>query len=370
MIIRLVPKCDQDNCHNIINGKALSCGHYLCNGCQGDAVNSIQKKCPCCKKNLQTTKKMNEDLSWTKRNFNNFKEHCNNFFMYIINNYSFQELDGNQGELIDFVWSCVTDESKDKSSFSKMEDFSFDDIIDPNPVLRSFTLQRIFKASEQIFSDKLSEFFQNSGNEKNYSTVKMFNFTICSCIEDFWKMEKVKHPSKIIKDIKKYDNIWNLKEKINSNEHIKLLNLIGSYRFILQELAKTDFLKIKQSNHRIKIFIEANDLTRQFFLKCLYKHHGIEKIIQLNQIDGLDWLIPHRAIPTNTHPDVFVLYTTDVYKKIRNCLDSGRINTSILNTVDTHKHLWCFALYSTLSSSKNNKLNEQVEETVFFFSIY
>lgn len=290
------------------------------------------------------------------------KEHCSNLFMYILNNYSFQENNVNSSEIIDFLWNIVTDCPENDKVMSKKEDFIYKGNIDPNVFLRIFVLTRIFKHSETIFYEKLKGLMVNESS----------NVLIINCVEDFFKLKytKLKNEEKklfLLKNFKEQSQIIKSYENEENVTFDKFLIAIGVIRFCLDEIAKNYIDDIKKTETEVfsllkNVLSGSNDFPRKYLLKCIFKFHGRSCIEELNQFEDIQWLIPSNALPKKIEIDFFSMYNKEDYRRIRKCFDLNQLDENVFNDsfLTDNQYFTLMALYSSLSYNDLETLPKKV----------
>lgn len=371
-----LPKCGIEECVDSISGKTTECEHNFCAKCERDVSDRVEPICPLCRKPFILTDKKDSTFAESEENLNKFRERCNNFFMFIINGYCFKGSDVPDEKLISFILSCVTCKSRSKTTYTK-KDYVFDDVIDPNPTLRSFALKNLLKYAETSVLNELNRFFSNLKRENSLNEIQDVSLVVISCIEDEYALKYLKLKKHEILDFL-LKNLENCKDIMQANNMedlpSQIMAAIGIVRFCLKQITSYFIESIREGEIQNLTISEAlrsicrgeNDMPRFFLIKCIYQLYGMNKIFELYRVRGLEWLIPPNTFPDTSHPDVFSLYDKESYKFIRNCFDSKQLDMNRLNDLRNQISLYLLALYSSISASESNKLSEEVCLTLLY----
>lgn len=182
-----------------------------------------------------------------------------------------------------------------------------------------------------------------------------------SCIEDFTASR--------YHDLMDNGSIQFLKENLEKHKSVihgnestcthqpdaNFLAAIGIVKFCLFEIAE-NFIEILNEPYN-KIFLLLKDFfdglneePKKYFLKCIYRVHGLSKLMEINENENLDWLVPSGYAAENTYPNVFLVYDDISYTKFRQHLDSSEIPRKYV--------LSCPHFHSSLRNFESTKSNE------------
>ncbi|CAD5126001.1 DgyrCDS14181 [Dimorphilus gyrociliatus] len=366
-----VPRCNVEACREIISGQDLVCGHNLCEKCESDCKTSAKPVCRLCKEPFSFSNSTNIDFETAREILNTFHNRCNNFFIFIINSYCFTGSDVPDEKLIDFILSCVTCKSLNQTCYTT-NDYVFDNVIDPNPVLRSFALKQLLKYAEGTVLKKLDEFFKQLNNEIKVDVTEDVSRIVINNMEDsfyndYIQTDKMNRKRLLIENIRKYKEIMQT-EQVDQDNQTQLMVSIAVIRLCLKKIVDIfiDNTKEIEDERVIQVVRELchgpNDFPRKFFLKCIYNQYGIKELIRISKLEDFNWLIPFETFPNKTTPDVFSLYNNETYREIRNCFDSKTISEEIFMDPNGKPYLFILALYSAMSATEFHNLRDYLQK--------